>query len=65
MCGVVSELSKFFVYGANRWGVRSIDWVFLGVVPIPIPVRTCSEVVNKDVVGMRDPETSWGLVSIE
>jgi hypothetical protein len=65
VCCVVSELSKFFVYRANGWCERAINWVFLGIKPIPIPVRASSVVVDKDVVWMSNPETGWSLIGIE
>ena len=62
---VVAELSQFAVLWANRQAERWAKRIDLSVVPETVSVRACSVIILNDVVGVRDPETGWSLISVE
>jgi len=65
MSDIVFKFSNLAVLGANAGGSRWAHGVDLGVIPVTVSVRSSGMVASHDVVGMGDPDGSWGLVSVE
>jgi hypothetical protein len=62
---VVSEFTNFFILGANVSVSMRTNGMNLEIIPIGISVRSTDSVLNEGVVRGSDPETSWGLISVQ
>ena len=62
---VVSELTQFGIYRTDIRVERWADRGFLQVKPITVSIRACRVVAYKDVIWVRDPEASWGLIGVQ
>ena len=65
MSGVIDELTKFFEVRAEVGVSAGAGGVVFQVEPESVVVRPGNCVSSEDVVGVGDPNSSWGLVSVE
>jgi hypothetical protein len=62
---VIAEFTDSFIFGTHVGiGIRT-DCVNLQIVPESVAIRSSDSILNKVVVWVGDPETSWSLVSVE
>lgn len=61
---VVSELTNLRVLRANIRIERRTHGSNLGIVPVAVTIRTSCMIISKLVIGVGDPEGSWGLVGV-
>jgi len=62
---IVPEDTDLFVFRADTCVSRRSDGVLLEIIPIAISIRSGSMVTNEVIVWIGDPNTGWGLISVE
>ena len=62
---IVAEFADFGVFRAHIHIERGSDRRHLQVIPISVSLRACAMVASNDVIWVRDPDASWGLISVE
>lgn len=62
---IVAEFADLSVFRAHIHIERGSDRRLLQIIPISVSLRACAMVASNDVIWVRDPDASWGLVSVE
>ena len=65
MSHIVLELAKASVLGAHIRVERGPGRVLLQIEPETVLGRSCAVVSTNSVVGVRDPEAGWSLISVK
>jgi len=65
MSMIVPENSYLFIFWADTCVSRWSNSVRLEIIPVGISIRSSSMVTNEVIIWIGDPNTGWGLISVE